>query len=77
MREEITDVLNRLIGERPENVDIADYFITVFTNRAKSSLKEIVGATDYSVYNSMHYTVEANTVRDDVLELVEAVLETL
>ena len=77
MKEEILVVLNRLLGKKKENEDIADYFITIFKNDSVRKVKEIIGETDYSVYDHPYFYTEANTIRDDVLELTEAVLESL
>ena len=77
MKEEILDVLNRLLGKKKENEDIAEYFITIFKTDSVRKVKEIIGETDYSVYDHPYFHTEANTIRDDVLELTEAVLESL
>lgn len=77
MKEEILDVLNRLLGKKKENEDIAEYFITIFKKDSVRKVKEIIGETDYSVYDHPYFNTEANTIRDDVLELTEAVLESL
>lgn len=77
MKEEILDVLNRLLGKKKENEDIAEYFITIFKKDSVRKVKEIIGETDYSVYDHPYFNAEANTIRDDVLELTEAVLESL
>lgn len=77
MRDEILDVLNRLLGKQEENGDIADYFITIFKADAIRAVRDIVGETDYRVYDHPYFTVEANSIRDDIVELTETVLETL
>lgn len=78
MREEIIDTLNRLYGKDIQtHGDVADYLIQVFKAHAMSRVQDIVGDTDYSVYDHPYFNTKANTIRDDVLELSSAVLGAL